>query len=939
MTIDAGTQIGKYEIQSLLGVGGMGEVYRALDTELMRPVAIKFLSAEFALDPERMNRFVQEARAVSALNHPNILTIHEIGRAGEGEDASHFFVTELIDGVTLREHMERSKLKLGDVLDIAIQTASALVAAHAAGIIHRDIKPENIMVRPDGFVKVLDFGLAKPAAGQPSLDTEAATQMLVKTNPGTVMGTVNYMSPEQASGAETDARTDVWSLGVVLYEMLSGQTPFAGKTPSHTIVAILEKEPLPLSAFVESAPEALDWIFGETLAKDREERCQTARELVSKLKRLKQRVDVETELERSVAPMFLRSSGSNNIAVYPNEPSATSSANIAARTDEIGGRQTAVSSAEYIVNQVKKNKSRALTTIVFGLIAVSGIAFGIYKLSNRNAPAANQPSAQPTMKITRLTNNGKSSNPVVSPDGKYVAYVSEEAGKRSLLLRQVATTSFREIVPPFEGNFHGATFSPDGNDLYYVQGEKGENVSSLYRISTLGGEAQKLVHDVDSAITFSPDGKKLAFLRGYLKTKEQSLIVVSSDGGAEEQILTRKAPAYMLNPVWRPDGKAIAFAVSSSDDQGYFIHIDEVRLEDKAERKISSERWRSLTRFAWTADGGGLVMAARDRASPPGTPMQIWHVSYPNGEARKISNDLNEYGAMSLSADSRVMLAELRSVTSNVWVAPAADLNRAQQITPENAAGADGVAWTADGRIIYPSLERENIDLWIINADGSGKKQVTNNPNADLFPSVTADNRYIVFESNRGTGWGIWRINLDGSNPTEILGNVGRSNPRLSPDSRWIVYTTQASGNAQISKIPIDGGAPVQLTDKLAFGHAVSPDGKFIAYYTRSPEFNAPLQIEIISIEGGAPLKTFPAPINAGFLRWSPDNRALNYSQTQNGVSNIWSFAIDGKGQPKQLTDWKADRIFWFDWSNDGRSLAFSRGTIAMDLVLIENFK
>ena len=935
MILEEGTQIGRYEIQSLLGVGGMGEVYRAFDTELKRVVAIKFLSAEFTSDPERMNRFIQEARSVSALNHPNIMTVHEIGRIEEKEDSERFFVTELIDGVTLRKLINREKLKLGEILDIAIQIASALVAAHAAGIVHRDIKPENIMIRRDGYVKVLDFGLSKPT-GQSSIDTEAATQMFVKTNPGTVMGTVNYMSPEQASGKETDERTDIWSLGVVLYEMLTGHLPFEGKTPSHTIVAILEKEPAPLSAYVENLPEALDWIISETLAKDSEERCQTAKELLSKLKKLKQRIDVEIELDRSFPPMFSRSTGGSGSINYSGN--STVSANRATtHSSNSEADQTAVSSAEYIVNQFRQHKGGALIALVLGLLVFSGLGFGVYKFVNQKAPEKNQQPA-PAMKITRLTNNGKSSSPVVSPDGKYVAYLFEESGKRSLLLRQVATNSFREIVPPFEGNYNGATFSPDGNDLFYVKGEKGSNISSLYRVSTLGGDARKVIEDVDSAVTFSPDGKKLAFLRGFLKTQEQVLFVADSDGGGEERIVTRKAPTYMISPAWSPEGKTIAFAVSGKDDEGYYININEVQLQDKTERQISPERWRSMTRFDWMSDGSGLVTVARDRDSAPGTPMQIWQISYPNGEIRKLSNDLNDYGGVSLSADSRVLLTELRSVVSNVWVATATDLNKPEQITPDNLAGADGVVWTPDGRIVYTSVERENIDLWITNADGSGKKQLTVNTAADIYPAVSADGRYVVFETNRAVGWSLWKMNLDGSNPTEILSNIGRSYPKVTPDSRYIVYTNQISGNSQLWKIPIEGGTPVQLTNKLAYGHTVSPNGKFIAYFTRSPEFNAPLEIEIISIEGGAPLKSFTAPIDAGMLGWSLDSSALNYSQTQDGVSNIWSLPVDG-GEPKQLTDWKSERIFTFDWLSGKGSLATSRGKTTTDLVLIENIK
>src|ERR1044071_6402601 len=299
MDIEAGTRVGKYEIQSLVGEGGMGRVYRALDTELRRPVALKFLPAEVAADPRRLERFGREALAASALNHPNIVTVHDIGQTADGR---RFFATELVEGVTLREHLRSRGLRLGEVLDLLAQVAAALVEAHAHGIVHRDVKPENVMVRRDGYVKVLDFGLAK-LTGRPSagVDTEAATRALVATDAGAVMGTGAYMSPEQSRGEEVDARTDVWSLGVVLYEALTGHLPFRGKSASHTIVAIQDEEPPPLSQYLLDVPDLLQEVVSDALAKDREARL-TTRQMLAKLQRLKRRVDAGAHLDHSVPP-------------------------------------------------------------------------------------------------------------------------------------------------------------------------------------------------------------------------------------------------------------------------------------------------------------------------------------------------------------------------------------------------------------------------------------------------------------------------------------------------------------------------------------------------------------------------------------------------------------------------------------------------------------
>src|SRR2546426_7237041 len=307
MSLDAGTRLGRYEIRSQLGAGGMGEVYLALDARLDRKVALKVLPADVTAHPDRMKRFVQEAKAASALNHPNIITIHEIDEWGSSptvREGVHFIATEFIDGETLREHMRNAPVKLGEVLDVAAQIASALSAAHAANIVHRDIKPENIMLRTDGIVKVLDFGLAKltERLSPDSVDTEAATKALVQTEPGVVLGTVAYMSPEQARGLVVDARTDIFSLGVVIYEMVAGQAPFGGASRSDLIVALLGRDPPPLARFTPEAPAELERLVIKTLAKDRDEHYQMAKDLLIDLKRLKQKLDVAAEIARTAPP-------------------------------------------------------------------------------------------------------------------------------------------------------------------------------------------------------------------------------------------------------------------------------------------------------------------------------------------------------------------------------------------------------------------------------------------------------------------------------------------------------------------------------------------------------------------------------------------------------------------------------------------------------------
>src|SRR5438046_9339823 len=375
MKIEAGTKLGRYEIRSQIGAGGMGEVYLARDLELDRTVAIKILPETLASDQQRLQRFIQEARAASALNHPHILTIYEIGVTG----SSRFIATEFIDGETLRQR-SNAGLNLAEALEIAIQVGSALSAAHAAGIIHRDIKPENIMVRHDGYIKVLDFGLAiLPRPKRSNTDTEAPTRAMVNTDAGTVMGTANYMSPEQAKGTQVDARSDLWSLGAVLYEMITKRAPFPGETPTETISLILQREPAPLTRFTPEAPSELERIVTKALTKDREERYQTMKDLLIDLRSLKRKLEVDAEIERTVAPEFRSGassgakSGGPSGAQFGDPPSGGQSSTQTFPPEGGTPNTHAASSAEYIVSGIKRHKLIAgivILALIFGAVGV-----------------------------------------------------------------------------------------------------------------------------------------------------------------------------------------------------------------------------------------------------------------------------------------------------------------------------------------------------------------------------------------------------------------------------------------------------------------------------------------------------------------------------------------------------------------------------------------
>jgi eukaryotic-like serine/threonine-protein kinase len=944
MSISAGARFGRYEIRSLLGAGGMGEVYLADDTTLGRAVALKLLSDELTKDEMRVRRFEQEARSASALNHPNIITIHEIGES----NGAYFMATEFIDGETLRERMSRAHIKINETIDVALQVAAALVTAHGAGIVHRDIKPENIMVRRDGYVKVLDFGLAKLTerwTEREDSNSEAPTRALVNTDPGTVMGTVQYMSPEQARGLAVDGRTDIWSLGVVLYEMAAGRVPFEGATTSDTISAILGKEPPPLARYAREAPPELEWIVTKALTKDCEERYQTAREMLVDLRRLKQRLDVEAELERSKPPEML--SGGMMAAASGQHATiemATGSA-VTPRTAEVEAART-VSSAEYLVGEVKRHKKGAFVALALLIMAVIG---GItwYKFYGRSQPTQYDRWATPlqAMRISRITTGGKTWNAAISPDGRFIAYTIHDADQESLWLRQVTTNTNAQIIPPAgpESRYVGLTFSPDGDYIYYAFYDRNTPQGALYQISAIGGGApRRVITNINGPIAFSPDGRQIAFLRFNPGQGEDLLMIANADGSGERQIASRRGDTWFQGSglSWSPDGKVIA-APGGSWTGGMHLTVIVVQVEDGAQRELTSQRWQNVGRVAWLSDGSGLIVTANERES---IFAQIWQVSYPGGEARKITNDLNDYGRASLTRDSNALVVTQADTLSNIWIAPDGEASRARQLPSNRYEGLGGLVWTPDGRIVYTSNAGSNpADIWIMNADGTGQRQLTTDEHGDFAPAISPDGRHIVFVSNRTGMPNLWLMDIDGSNQRQLTSGGEDYMPVFTADGQWVVFASWDPGKIVICKVSVNGGDPIQLTDRFTSNPVVSPDGNMIACFYGDEQPGAPPRIALLPIGGGQFARTFELPLTANFnsIRWSIDRRALTYIDTRGGISNIWSQPLDG-GAPRQLTNFndQATRtIFRYDYSRDGRQLLLVRGTPTSDVVMISNVR
>jgi eukaryotic-like serine/threonine-protein kinase len=912
-----GQTISHYRITGQLGSGGMGVVYEAEDLNLARRVALKFLPPQLSRDQNALERFLLEARTASALNHPNICTIYAVEKAQlpDGSEQSSaeqsFIAMELLEGETLDRRLNAGPLPLDRLLDWSIQLADALDAAHAKGIIHRDIKPANIFVTQRGQVKVLDFGLAKLAQPAMGMDTIGATQdspAMQLTSPGATVGTIAYMSPEQARGEELDPRTDLFSLGVVIYQMATGRLPFSGATSAVVFHAILELDPVPPQQWNANLSPRLAEIISKALEKDKELRYHSAGDLRGDLKRLKR----DTESGHKVAATPTSDS-------IPIAPAAGSTGSVSSRVASAPSHSSASTSAvPTLTGRWLRLAGTLVALIVAGLLA--------YSIFFRHP-------AQPfrNFSLTKVTDEGDVVLAAISPDGNYILTMVRQNGLASLSLRNVPTNSVTQVQPPQDVYYSpGLRFSPDGNYFYFVRSDPGNPyLKFVYRAPLLGGAPQKLLSDVDSAITLSPDGKSFAFIRyGNPPGSKASLIIRSLADGSENVLSGGSSEGGLLQPAWSPDGKVIVCQML--DFRTGLVRLVAVNTKTGERKPFSSSDQRIFDKPTWMPDGSCVLGLVREQ-STNFSRSQIGFVTYPGGVVSPVTRDINTYSDLSVDASGHTVAAVQSVDRWGLQVLPAgAPASQVKQLIP--VASDTDFAWTSENRLVSDQSNVLNLFDPAIGSKSVIPDTVGGNP------SVCPDGS-ILFTKLVGSAQKVFRVDAAGANATQITDGKLDVNALCSNDSTWVYFMDEA-GHQRLERAPISGGTPQVISDSPSSGtFDVSPDGKLAAFVTLEHSGDHKEKLVLAETDGGKVAKTIDFEHNRfSVLHFSRDGKGIVYATRENGVDNLWFQPLDGsKGRP--ITDFTSEHIYNFHWSRDGKQLGVVRGHTDADVVLIREQK
>jgi serine/threonine protein kinase len=834
MPFAPGTRLGPYEIVSQLGQGGMGIVFRARDTKLERDVAVKVLPRNLAEDPEALGRFEREAKAVAALSHPNILAIHDFGY----EEGTVYAAMELLEGETLRQRLQDGALPTRKSIEIALEIASGLAAAHDKGIVHRDLKPENVFLLGSGQVKVLDFGLARVEPVAP--EGSDVPTMSLATEPGRVMGTVGYMAPEQVRGKAVDARADIFAFGAVLYEMLTGKRAFRGESPVETLNAILREDPPSLFESTKNVSPALERIVRRCLEKRPEERFRTAHDLGIALDA------ISTSSTRSM----------------------TTEALTASESGSAGGRGRLLERAGL-------------------LLAGAAIAAGGMVAWERSRPKE----ASAAAVFRWMSFSGRDSSPAVSPDGRTVAFTSDRDGQPRVWLKQV---SGEGEAPLTTGPDDFPRFSPDGEQVLFSRPD--ESGTSLYRAAALGGEARRLLEGASEG-DWSPDGKRIAFVRLQRESGQTVTVVgvAAADGSEPREVA--KVPGGMRAPRMAPDGREVAVvpvpgSLLAGAQQGVVI----VGVDDGKVRTVPApDSRRNISAAGWARGGEIVYLQAESVVSAAGSTAIL--VRQDAGTGRVLSQTWSPSSALVLDVlgDGRVVF-DTRSPRQNLReialaAAGAADgrwLSRGESTDRQPVYSPDG-EWVA-----FSSNRGGGMNLWLVSTVTGNLRRVTES-NVNWDPAFARDGRRLFWSSNRGGNFEIWTADVDGGGPRQVTQDGSNAeNPTATADGQWIVYSSGNPQKAGLWKIHPDGSGATQLVKGRVSLPDTSPDGRHVLYRVFSGKY--PAVLRVVRLEDGQ-AEPFEIPVDAkrrttvtlGRARWMPDGKAIAFvGQDEGGASGIY---------------------------------------------------
>jgi serine/threonine protein kinase/Tol biopolymer transport system component len=881
----------------------MGEVYRAQDTRLERIVALKTLPDRLRGNAQAIERFEREARAASALNHPNICTIYDVGTDPP------FIAMELLEGETLQQRLTRGPLDTATLVNMTLALVDALDAAHSKGILHRDIKPANIFLTTRG-PKILDFGLAKGvAASAPTGATHEPTRPpeSLLTDAGVTVGTVAYMSPEQLRGQTLDARSDLFSLGLVVYEMATGRAAFSGETGAVISAAILQDQPVAPRQLRPDLPARLEDIILKMLEKHPQDRSQTASELRADFRRL----------SRDLGP------GSN-----PAQHTTKSADTAPIPSTDFPAPP---SDSQVVVAVIKRHRIGLTVAVVGVVLAAVGIGF-LSRAAGSVSPPSEATSFQ-GLQITPLTATGNAWRPALSPDGKYVVYILRDGKGGSVRVRQLSTNSDVEIVPAQPGlSIVAVTVTPDGSFVDFVRGKDFPSLA-LWRVPFLGGSPRLVMDSIGSPIGWSPDGQRIAFVRASYDGWSR-LFVADADGTREHKLADRDLPSQFISlgsssgrarmhPAWSPDGKTIALMGFEPVGGATVRQVVFVDSKTGSQRSVAFPDAGGAYGIEWI-DDDHLIVSLDGRSA---LVSQLWLLSVSDEKWSKVTNDLSHYDSLSVTADRQ-------SVVTARWENRVAisilDLssNQVSDLVPPTTLSGTGITW-AGNRLLYvssiPGDGRPSI--WAVRPGGAPEQLI-----ADAqMPAATSDGRTIVFV--RSQDGHLFRADADGRHPIELVGQR-TSAPVMMPDDARVAYLSLQSGVQSVWATPLEGGTSGPLFKEFAARPAFSADGKLMAFFSQNDRKQ--IVISICELPECRSKRAISAPDLAGSLRWTPDGRALAYAIG----SNVWVRPLDGD-VATQLTHFAEDEpdIRAFEWSHDGRRLAFSRQRTTWDLVLFRGVK